>query len=133
MRTLTKEQTYHFILTYHTSTLIYWYNNVICEPYGDYSEQVIRDYDENQENDLKDVLSLETLMAVGKNPNTNICSGDLYFCLTGGEKPYLISFSSFEQFMKRMTEDDREGFLNYLCEYPENLESLDEIAQNGTK
>lgn len=72
-------------------------------------------------------------MDVGKNPNTNICSGDLYFCLTGGEKPYLISFSSFEQFMKRMTEEDREGFLNYLCEYPENLESLDEIAKNGIK
>lgn len=133
MRTLTKEQTFHYILTYHTSTLVYWYNNVICEPYGDYSEQCIRDYDEHGENSLKDDISLETLMAVGKNPATNICEDDLYLCLTGGETPYLISFNRFEQFLNKMTEEDRNGFLDYLCEYPENLESLEEVRLQELK
>ena len=125
MRTLTKEQTFHYILSYRTSTLVYWYNGSICDPFGDYREQTIRDFSEEEESKLKSELSIETLMAVGKNPATIVEDCKIYICLTGGDKPYIVTFNKFEEFLNKMTEEDREGFLEYLCENPELLDELE--------
>lgn len=124
-RTLTKEQTFHYILSYRTSTLVYWYNSAICDPFGDYREQSIRDFSEEEEEKLKKALSIETLMAVGKNPNTNVEDCKIYLCLTGGDKPYIVTFNNFEEFLGKMTEEDRDGFLEYLCSNPELLDDLE--------
>jgi len=123
MRTLDNNQKYHFLLTYYTSTLVRWYNKYVCDPFGDYSEQVIRDFTEEGENAIKQALCMETLVNACKHPNTNIVSNDLYICVTGGDNPYIISFSTFEGFLNAITEEDKEGFMEWLTE--ELLEDLE--------
>lgn len=127
MRTLsTKTHVYHYLLSFNTRTLIDWYNNDLCDPFGDYSEQIIRDLDGEGEKAVKNLLSIETLIEVGRNPKTNFTEDSIYFALTGGDKPYLLSFDNFEEFLQKMTSDDRDGLLDYIMENPEYLESLEE-------
>lgn len=123
MRTLDNNQKYHFLLTYYTSTLVRWYNKYICDPYGDFKEQTIRDFTEEEENAIKKALYMEKLVDACKHPNTKIVSGDLYICVTGGENPYIISFSTFEGFLNAITEEDKEGFMEFLND--ELLEDLE--------
>ena len=52
----------------------------------------------------------------------------LSFILCGGEKPYIITFNSFEEFMSKLSEEDREGLLKCAGE-PDNLNDLERIAQ----
>lgn len=100
-----------------------WYNKYVCDPFGDYSEQIIRDFTEEGENAIKQALCMETLVNACKNPNTKVVSNDLYICVTGGENPYIISFSTFEEFLNAITEEDKEGLLEWLNE--ELLEGLE--------
>ena len=101
-----------------------WYNKYVCDPFGDFSEQVIRDFTEEGENAIKQALCMETLVNACKNPNTKVVSKDLYICVTGGGNPDIISFSTFEEFMNAITEEDKEGFLEWLNE--ELLECLED-------
>lgn len=134
MRTLsTKTQVYHYLLSFNTRTLINWYNNDLCDPFGDHSEQIIRDLDEEGEKAVKNLLSLETLIKIGENTKTNFSEDSIYFALTGGDEPYLLSFNSFEEFLQNMPNGDREGLLDFLMGSPEYLEMLEERGSKPTE
>jgi len=135
-RKMTPEQVKHYLLSFDDYTLIYWYNSVVIDPFQEFSEQAIRDNTENNVEDLKDLLSLETLMKVGRDKRTAYYEDDKYFCLTGADKPYIVSFSSFEEFLKVA---EGEQFCQYLSEQEDDLDALqscsDDIEErrNGKK
>jgi len=124
-----KEQTYHFLLSFKTSTLVKWYNDSLIDPFSDFSEQTLRENTENIVADLKDALSLETLLQAGRNPHTKYSECDRYFALTGCDKPYFVSFDTFEQFLNGIAPEDKDGFLDFLLSVPEHLEALEEMAK----
>lgn len=124
MRTLTNNQKYHYLLTYHTSTLVRWYNKYVCDPFGDFKEQTIRDFTEEGEAAIKAALCLETFIEACRHPRTNVVTHDLYICITGGDTPYIVTFPTFEGFLEALTEEDKNGFLEWLDD--EALEALEE-------
>ena len=128
-RKMTPEQVKHYLLSFDDYTLIYWYNSVVIDPFQEFSEQAIRDNTENNVEDLKDLLSLETLMKVGRDKRTAYYEDDKYFCLTGADKPYFVSFDTFEQFLNGIAPEDKDGFLDFLLSVPEHLEALEEMAK----
>lgn len=124
-RKMNAQQVRHFLLSFNDYTLIKWYNNVIVDAFGDYSEQSIRDNLVSVVEDLKNALSLETLINVARNPKTAYSEEDKFLALTGGEKPYFVSFSSFEEFLNVADGDD---FCQYLTSQEDDLAALDEMA-----
>ena len=94
-RKMNEAQVKHYLLSYNDSTLIYWYNNVIISPWQDYSEQAIRDNTEDEQGTFLVELSLEVIVNASKHKLSNYSSDDRYFALTGGENPYIVSFSTF--------------------------------------
>lgn len=128
MRTMTKSQLFHFILSFNERTLRTWYNEVMVDPFGDFREQTIRDYTEEEENKLKNELSLEVLCEIMRNEKTNFVSDNLYFAVTGGDQPYLISFDTFEEFLNL---SEKDAFLEYLQTYPEHIDTLVEMSENN--
>ncbi len=123
----TTEQVKHYLLSFDDYTLIYWYNNAVISPFQEFSEQAIRDNNENTFYDLAEVLSPEQFIKVIRDKRTNYFEEDRYFCLTGSDKPYIISFSSFEEFLK-LTEADE--FCKYLLEQNDDLEALESVSED---
>ena len=129
-RKMTPEQVKHYLLSFDDSTLIRWYNDVVIEPFGDFSEQAIRDNIENSICDIENDLSFETLIAVAKNPKTVYRSEDKFVCITGCDKPYIVSFSTFEEFLKVADGDE---LCKFLSEQEDDLETLESVARNRKK
>lgn len=127
-RKMNPEQVKHYLLSYNDSTLIYWYNNVIISPWQDFSEQGIRDNDDDRTGDLLTELSLEALVNASRHPNTRYSGADRYFALTGGENPYIVSFDTFAEFLE--TESGK-SLVKWLVGTPEDLESLEEIGNRN--
>ena len=123
----TQKQLQHYLLSFADTLLYEWYNGVMVDPFGDYKEQTIHVNTENAQKTLKDVYSLEVLCEVMRNENTNFNEDDTYIAICGGDSPYIISFNSFEEFMANMSAEDRDGFLGYVQEFPEHLETLEEM------
>ena len=123
----TTEQVKHYLLSFDDYTLIYWYNNVIISPFQDYSEQAIRDNNENNFYDLAEVLSPEEFIKVIRDKRTTYFEEDRHFCLTGCDNPYIISFSKFEEFLK-LTEGAE--LCKYLLEQNDDLEALESVSQD---
>lgn len=120
MRTMTKSQLFHFILSFNERTLRTWYNEVMVDPFGDFREQTIRDYTEEEENELKNELSLEVLCEIMRNKKTAVWEEDKYIMVDGADRPYIITFSTFEEFLSKH---------EYICTYlkedaPELLDEL---------
>lgn len=126
-RKMNEAQVKHYLLSYNDSTLIYWYNNVIISPWQEFSEQGIRDNNEDRTGDLLVELSLEALVNASRNANTRYSGADKYFALTGGDNPYIVSFDTFAEFLE--TESGK-SLLNWLVTSPEDIESLEEIASH---
>lgn len=123
----TNNQLYHFILSFPEVALREWYNTCIIDPYGDHAYQTIRENTYEQEAQIKDTLTLETLIQAATNPATNFAHDQLWMAVTGGETPYIISFNHFEEFLSKMAE--QEQFLQFVQDNPELLEELEEIAE----
>ena len=121
------EQVKHYLLSFEESTLIYWYNNVIISPWQEFSEQAIRNNNEDGTGDLLTELSLETLVQAARNKNTRYSGADKYFALTGGMDACIVSFDTFAEFLE--TESGK-SLLNWLVTSPEDIESLEEIASH---
>lgn len=127
-RKMNEAQVKHYLLSYNDSTLIYWYNNVIISPWQDYSEQGIRDNNEDGTGDLLTELSLEAIVNASRHHNTRYSGADRYFALTGGENPYIVSFDTFAEFLE--TESGK-SLVKWLVGTPEDLESLEEIGNRA--
>lgn len=127
-RKMNEAQVKHYLLSYNDSTLIYWYNNVIISPWQDYSEQAIRDNTEDEQGTFLVELSLEVIVNASKHKLSNYSSDDRYFALTGGENPYIVSFSTFAEFLE--TESGK-SLVKWLVGTPEDLESLEEIGNRA--
>ncbi len=123
----TKNQIYHYILSFPEAVLREWYNTCLIDPYGDHSYQTIRENCEEQEAEIKSLLSLETLCKAGRNPKTDYTDLHLWFIVAGGENPYIVSFNYFEEFLNKM--DNLDAFLQFVQEKPQLLEDLVEIAE----
>ena len=123
----TTEQVKPYLLSFDDYTLIYWYNNVCISPFQDYSEQAIRDNNENNFYDLAEVLSPEEFIKVIRDKRTTYFEEDRYFCLTGCDNPYIISFSKFEEFLKLT---DGAEICKYLLEQQDDLEALESVSQD---
>ena len=123
----TNNQLYHFILSFPEVVLREWYNTCVIDPYGDYSHQTIRDNTEEQEDEIKSLLTLETLCKIGRNEKTDYTDLHMFFAVMGGDNPYIISFNYFEEFLKKM--DNLDAFLQFVQDNPEQLENLIEIAE----
>jgi len=126
-RKMNAEQVKHYLLSFEDSTLIYWYNNVIIDPWQDYSEQGIRDNTEDGQGNFLVELSLEVIVNASKHKNSRYSGADRYFALTGGENPYIVSFDTFAEFLE--TESGK-SLVNWLVTSPEDIESLEEIASH---
>lgn len=127
-RKMNEAQVKHYLLSYNDSTLIYWYNNVIISPWQEFSEQGIRDNNEDGTGDLLTELSLEALVNASRNKNTRYSEADKYFALTGGTDAYLVSFDTFAEFLE--TESGK-SLVKWLVGTPEDLESLEEIGNRA--
>ena len=123
----TNNQLYHFILSFPEVVLREWYNTCVIDPYGDHAYQTIRDNTEEQEDEIKSLLTLETLCKIGRNEKTDYTDLHMFFAVMGGDNPYIISFNYFEEFLKKM--DNLDAFLQFVQENPEQLENLIEIAE----
>ena len=123
----TNNQLYHFILSFPEVVLREWYNTCVIDPYGDHAYQTIRDNTEEQEDEIKSLLTLDTLCKIGRNEKTDYTDLHMFFAVMGGDNPYIISFNYFEEFLKKM--DNLDAFLQFVQENPEQLENLIEIAE----
>ena len=126
-RKMNPEQVKHYLLSFDNFTLIAWYNDIVIDPFGEFSEQAIRDNNENNFYDLAEVLSPEEFIKVIRDKRTNYFEEDRYFCLTGCDKPYIISFSTFEEFLK-LTEGAE--LCKYLLEQNDDLEALESVSED---
>ena len=124
----TQKQLYHYLLSFADATLYEWYNSIIVDEFGDYREQTILVNCPQNMDFVRTIYDLEVLCGVMRNPNTQIVEDDNYLAICGGEKPYIITFNSFEEFMSKLSEEDREGLLKCAGE-PDNLSDLERIAQ----
>lgn len=124
----TQKQLYHYLLSFADATLYEWYNSIIMDEFGDYREQTILVNCPQNMDFVRTIYDLEVLCGVMRNPQTQIIEDDKYLAICGGEKPYIITFNSFEEFMGKLSEEDREGLLKCAGE-PDNLNDLERIAQ----
>lgn len=129
----TKTQLYHYLLSFADTVLYEWYNSMMVDPYGDYKEQSIQVNCPTNIDFVKTVYDLEKLCEVMRNPNTKVSEDDNYIAISGGETPYIITFNSFEEFLGRLSEEDRNGLLEYAGSEPEYLSELEQIAENRQK
>lgn len=125
-RKMNPEQVKHYLLSFDNFTLIAWYNDIVIDPFGEFSEQAIRDNNDNNFYDLAETLSPETFIKVTRDKRTAYYDEDKFFCLTGGTSPYIVSFSSFEEFLKVA---EGEQFCQFLCDQEDDLDCLEEYAK----
>ena len=122
----TKNQIRHFLLSFPDEVLINWYNDVVLSPWEDFSEQCIRKNTTMARNYIKSILDLEVLIKAAKNEKTRFSAGEKYFCLTGGYDPYLLSFDTFEEFLKT---EAGEALVGWLTGSDELLDELPKMAE----
>ena len=124
---MTEKQIFHYILSFDDATLIKWYNNDVVEPFSDYSDQIIRENTEQAKQTICDTYGWEALFSLLQNKKTAINEDDKYIMVDGADSPYIVTFSTFEEFLTKQ---------EYLCAYikndrPELLDYLDaERAQD---
>ena len=123
----TKNQIRHYLLSFPDSVLIDWYNNQIVEAFGDFSEQVIRLNTPEAQNYIKSALDLEVILQAARDENTNYSAGEKYFCLTGGTRPYFVSFDTFEQFL--YTESGK-ALIGWLAGSEDDLEAISDFVKD---
>lgn len=122
----TKTQLYHYLLSFSDKALIDWYNNNLVDAFGDYSEQTIMPLCDTTRACVLGLYGMERLCSVMREKKTRIFDEDKYIAICGGDTPYIITFSSFEEFL---VGENKESVLNYVMEYPEVLETLEEMAE----
>ena len=117
---MTTQQIYHYLLSFDEETLIKWYNDYLVDPYGDFREQTIRKNTEEEKNNICASFDLEVLCEIMRNKKTAVWEEDKYIMVDGADRPYIITFSTFEEFLSKH---------EYICTYlkedaPELLDEL---------
>jgi len=123
----TKTQLKHYLLSFADTLLYEWYNAMMVDPYGDYSEQGIHVNCDTNVDFIKAVYNIEKLCETMRNKNTQVSEDDNYIAICGGDKPYIITFNSFEEFLNKLSEEDRDGLLEYVQSEPTYLEELENM------
>ena len=126
MKRNNSEQLYHYLLSFDEAVLIKWYNEIVVDAFGDFSEQIIRENNASAHNIIKDTYSLEALARILRNPKTELSEDTKYIAATGGDNGYIISFNSFKEFL-----DKEIGLLEYLLTYYDNVEELEKMAEES--
>lgn len=123
----TKTQLYHYLLSFADTRLIKWYNNCVVDAFGDYSEQTIAVNNQEATIYWATLYGLEKLCSIMKNKNSRIFDEDLWIAVCGGENPYMITFSTFEEFLN--IGDNKDCLLDYIATYPELLAELENMEE----
>lgn len=118
---MTHEQLKHYFLSFDFEVFMEWYNNNMIDPFGDYREQTIQYNREDAENFIKAQYNLETLWHVLGDDRTMIREDDKYIMVTNGDDPYIVTFSTMEDFFKVV---DFDCIAEYIDTYPETIETL---------
>lgn len=118
---MTHEQLKFYFQSFDFETFMDWYNNNMIDPYGDYREQTIQYNREDAHNTIKGLYTLETLWHIMEDDRTMIREDDKYIMVTNGDDPYIVTFSTMEDFFKHV---DFEGIASYIDTYPETLQAL---------
>jgi len=118
---MTHEQLKFYFLSFDFEVFMEWYNNNIVDPFGDYKEQTIQYNREDAQKAIKNLYDLETLWHIMGDDRTMIREDDKYIMVTNGDDPYIVTFSTMEDFFKY---NDFEGLASYLDTYPETLQEL---------
>lgn len=124
MKRNNNEQLYHYLLSFDEAVLIKWYNEIVVDAFGDFSEQIIRENNASAHDIIKDTYSLEALARILRNPKTELSEDTKYIAATGGDNGYIITFDSFKEFL-----DKEIGLLEYLLTYYDNVEELERMAE----
>lgn len=124
MKRNNNEQLYHYLLSFDEAVLIKWYNEIVVDAFGDFSEQIIRENNASAHDIIKDTYSLEALARILRNPKTELSEDTKYIAATGGDNGYIITFNSFKEFL-----DKEIGLLEYLLTYYDNVEELERMAE----